>query len=571
MSGLQLELGVKSDPIEYRYSFPWLFKLLAEEGIRHVQFGSFFEAYQLPDDFFRELRGQAAEQRVTIGSLFTAHRELGGFFRTEPGFEGVARRNYERFIEVGSLLGAESVGSNPGAVLRDLMETKAQGMACYVRHMKELMGYAAERGVKWLTIEPMSCLAEPPTRPDEIEEMAAELMAHHRAYPTTTAQVGYCADVAHGYANAEGEVVFNNEELLEATYEHLYELHLKNTDARFDSTFGFTAAERQRGIIDARRIRELLLQNAAKVPVRRLIAYLEMGGPKLGRDYSDFKLAASLRESLRYLQAAFLGEGSVEGPVASAPDPVSAVASSSTSRLQTGPIQIAPSLMCANQLQLLDDTRQLEAAGVHLLHWDIMDGQFAPNLTLGLPPLEQLCKHTRLPLDVHLMVTNNDLMVNLVAQCGAQRVAVHAESCTHLDRTLALIRERGLQAGVALNPHTPPSVLKYVLDRLDYVLVMTVNPGFAGQKLVPSAFAKIADVRQFLQEHGCTVPIEVDGNVSFENIPAMIEAGADILVAGTSSLFHPGGTLAANVARTNEAVAQGLRRRAAQNVEATTV
>src|SRR5450759_1786642 len=99
MSGLQLELGVKSDPIEYRYSFPWLFKLLAEEGIRHVQFGSFFEAYQLPDDFFRELRGQAAEQRVTIGSLFTAHRELGGFFRTEPGFEGVARRNYERFIE----------------------------------------------------------------------------------------------------------------------------------------------------------------------------------------------------------------------------------------------------------------------------------------------------------------------------------------------------------------------------------------------------------------------------------------------------------------------------------------
>ena len=143
-----------------------LFKLLAEEGIRHVQFGSFFEAYQLPDDFFRELRWQAAEQRVTIGSLFTAHRELGGFFRTEPGFEGVARRNYERFIEVGSLLGAESVGSNPGAVLRDLMETKAQGMACYVRHMKELMGYAAERGVKWLTIEPMSCLAEPPTRPD---------------------------------------------------------------------------------------------------------------------------------------------------------------------------------------------------------------------------------------------------------------------------------------------------------------------------------------------------------------------------------------------------------------------
>ena len=417
----------------------------------------------------------------------------------------------------------------------------------------------------------MSCLAEPPTVPDEIGEMAAELTAHHRAHPTTTAQVGYCADVAHGYANAEGEVVFNNEELLAASYEHLYELHLKNTDARFDSTFGFTAADRQRGIIDARRIRGLLLQNAAKFPVRRLTAYLEIGGPKLGRDYSDFKLDASLRESLRHLRAAFLDEGPVEWPVVSAPDPVPAVAAPPTPRLQTVPIRIAPSLMCANQLQLLDATRQLEAAGVHLLHWDIMDGHFAPNLALGLPQLEQLCKHTRLPVDVHLMVTNNDLMVNLVAQCGAQRVAVHAESCTHLDRTLDLIRERGLQAGVALNPHTPPSVLKYVLDRLDYVLIMTVNPGFAGQTLVPSAFAKIADVRQFLHEHGRLVPIEVDGNVSFENMPAMIEAGADILVAGTSSLFHAGGTLAANVGRTNEAVAQGLQRRAAQNVEAAAV
>ena len=124
----------------------------------------------------------------------------------------------------------------------------------------------------------------------------------------------------------------------------------------------------------------------------------------------------------------------------------------------------------------------------------------------------------RLPLDVHLMVADNDLMVNLVSKCGAQRVAVHVESCTHLDRTLTLIRDRGLLAGVALNPDTPPSVLKYVLDRLDYVLVMTVNPGFAGQRLVPSAMAKIADVRQFLDEHGCHVPIEVDGNVSFENV-----------------------------------------------------
>ncbi len=201
---------------------------------------------------------------MTICSLFTAHRELGGFFRTEPGFEAVARRNYERFIEVGSLLGADSVGSSPGAVLRDLMETKAQGTARYVRHMKELMRYAAERGLKWLTIEPMSCLAEPPTLPDEIRDIAAELTAHHEAHPTTTAQLGYCADVAHGYANTDGDVVFDNEELLAATYEHLYELHLNNTDARFDSTFGFAAAERQRGTIDVTRIRELLLRERSE-------------------------------------------------------------------------------------------------------------------------------------------------------------------------------------------------------------------------------------------------------------------------------------------------------------------
>ena len=223
VNGLQLELGIKSDPIEYRYSFPWLFKLLAEEDVRNVQLGSFFEVYQLPDDYFRELRGQASECGVTIRSLFTAHRELGGFFRTEPGFEAVARRNYERFIEVGSLLGADDVDES-GAVLRDLMETKAQGTARYVRHMKELMRYAAERGLKRLTIEPMSCLAEPPTLPDEIRDIAAELTAHHEAHPTTTAQLGYCADVAHGYANTDGDVVFDDEELLAATYEHLYEL-----------------------------------------------------------------------------------------------------------------------------------------------------------------------------------------------------------------------------------------------------------------------------------------------------------------------------------------------------------
>jgi len=160
------------------------------------------------------------------------------------------------------------------------------------------------------------------------------------------------------------------------------------------------------------------------------------------------------------------------------------------------------------------------------------------------------------------MVQDNDLFVGLVAPFaqGGGQIAVHVESCTHLDRTLSLIRDRGCKAGVAINPHTPLDFLHYVLDRLDYVVVMTVNPGFAGQKLAPGGIAKIADTRRFLDERGRSdLPIEVDGNVSFEHIPNMVAAGADILVAGTSSLFNAGGTLEENVTKTNDAPAGRVR------------
>jgi len=230
-------------------------------------------------------------------------------------------------------------------------------------------------------------------------------------------------------------------------------------------------------------------------------------------------------------------------------------------------------MMCADQLRFGEHAKQLEDVGVHLWHMDIMDGRFAPNVSMGLPQLEQFHSQTALPYDVHLMVEDNDLLVGLVAPyCGpGSQIAVHAESSTHLDRTLSLIRDHGIKAGVAINPHTHPQVLRYVLDRIDFVCVMTVNPGFAGQKLVPSGIRKIADTRAFLDNLGCDIPIEVDGNVSFDHIPDMVAAGADILVAGTSSIFNKSGTLEENVTRINEAVARGYAQRMTQRGEGTLV
>ena len=304
---LNLNLGVKTDPIEYRYSHPWLFRLLAEEGIEVVQLGTHFELYQLPDEFFHDLRKQAADHGIRIDSMFTAHRELGGFFRDEPGYEQVARRNFERLIEVGGILGARSVGSNPGAVMRDQMGIKQQGVDCYVRHMKELMHFAKEQGVEWLTIEPMSCLAEPPTLPDEVAAMGDELTAYQQEHADSTAKVGYCSDIAHGYIDQQGNVGFDHIQLFEATIPYLYEVHLKNTDTQFSSTFGFSAAERAKGIVDVPHFRQLLLDAADQLPVEDMTGYLEIGGPKLGRDYSDHNLESMLRESLRYLKEAFSG------------------------------------------------------------------------------------------------------------------------------------------------------------------------------------------------------------------------------------------------------------------------
>ncbi len=224
-------------------------------------------------------------------------------------------------------------------------------------------------------------------------------------------------------------------------------------------------------------------------------------------------------------------------------------------------IHIAPSVMCADLCNLEADIRELETAGIDMLHFDLMDAHFVPNMPIGLVLIQQLRAKTDCTFDIHLMVENNDFFVDAVAEIGVQQIAVHVESATHLDRTLSLIRAHGIKAGAALNPATPLSALDYVLERLDFVLIMTVNPGFAGQKVVPATLRKIAECRAFLDKRGINLPIEVDGNVSFENIPKMVSAGADILVGGTSSVFHKSGSRTENIQQAQQAITLGLAHR----------
>jgi len=520
-------LGLKTDPIETRYSYPWLFRLLAEEGVRHVQLGTFFELYQLPDSFFLQLRGQAAEHGIAISSVFTAHRELGGWFRFEPGFLNVSRKNLRRLIEVGGLVGAESVGFNAGAVLRDRPQDLKPGHTAFQREFTDALRFARDRGVGTLTLEPMSTWAEPPTLPEEIKAMGQTFAAVHAADPYGTARFGYCLDVAHGYLNPAGVVVHDHWALMEATLPWLHELHLKNTDARYHSTFGFGPGT-ENGIIDLAAVHHFVSGKLADLGIPGPIAYLEVGGPKVGRDNTDSQLEAELRASLRAIQNL-----TTDAP------------------LEARLVKVLPSLMCADPLRLGDAAARLAAIGVDGFHLDIMDGNFVPNLPLGLGAVAALRKVTQLPLDVHLMVDNNDAFVERCVDLGVNRITVHWESLRHPDRTLARIRDAGIQAGLALNPATPLSALDYLDERLDALLLMTVNPGFAGQALVPSAIRKIADARARFSG-----TIIVDGNVSFDNIPTMVAAGADELVAGTSSLFVDA-DWRANLHRMGVAIAQG--------------
>jgi ribulose-phosphate 3-epimerase len=304
---MNIQLGLKTDCIETRYSFDWLFDLLASEGIANVQLGSFFELYRLEDSYFTDLRAKAEARGLRIKSVFTAHRELGGFFVGDPRMERVARQGFERLIEVGALVGADYVGSNPGAVYRDQASYKEAGTACYLRHLQQLCRKAKALGIKALTMEPMSCLAEPPTTPDEMRYYIGTMNADHAAHPGETVPTYLCGDISHGLCDKDKRVVYSNLELFEAAIPMMSEFHFKNTDAIFSSTFGFKPEECARGIVDLAELKSLCERHAAEWPVTDVVGYLEIMGPKIGRDYSDCRLEDELRASLRAIKTTFGG------------------------------------------------------------------------------------------------------------------------------------------------------------------------------------------------------------------------------------------------------------------------
>lgn len=303
---MSIQLGLKTDCIETRYSFEWLFDLLVEEGIRNVQLGSFYELYALEDSYFTDLRAKAESRGLKIKSVFTAHRELGGFFVGDVRMERAARKGFDRLLEVGALVGADYVGSNPGAVYRDHPAAqKAIGTATYLRHLKELSTRAKSLGLKGITMEPMSCLAEPPTTPEEMRHYIGEMRAHHAANPTTTVPAYLCGDISHGLADANKKIIHSNDELFAAGIPMMNEFHFKNTDATYGSTFGFNTEEKKKGIVDLAAFKALCDRHAVEWPVPDVVGYLEIMGPKIGRDYSDPHLAAELRASLRAIKNVF--------------------------------------------------------------------------------------------------------------------------------------------------------------------------------------------------------------------------------------------------------------------------
>lgn len=214
-------------------------------------------------------------------------------------------------------------------------------------------------------------------------------------------------------------------------------------------------------------------------------------------------------------------------------------------------ILIAPSLLAANFARLADDIRACEQGGADLLHLDIMDGRFVPNITFGPPIVAAIRQETSLVLDCHLMIVEPERYIPAFAEAGAQWISVHVEGCTHLHRTLELIRSLGMRAGIVLNPLTPLEYAYEAAAYADYVLLMSVNPGFGGQQFIPTTLGRIERLRDWLDANNCSIPIEVDGGITPTNAATVVRAGASILVSG-AAIFR--GSIPNNIAVFRKAV-----------------
>ena len=202
-------------------------------------------------------------------------------------------------------------------------------------------------------------------------------------------------------------------------------------------------------------------------------------------------------------------------------------------------IKLAPSILSADFARLLEDVKKVEKAGCEYLHIDVMDGHFVPNITLGPGIVKSLRKDVNMVFDAHLMIENPDNYIKEFADAGCDIIVVHQEACTHLHRTIQNIKSHGIKAGVALNPATPIETIKYVLQDVDMVLLMSVNPGFGGQSYIPVVTKKIKELRALIDEMGLDIDIEVDGGVKPSNIAEVVNAGANVIVAG-SAIFNAG-------------------------------
>ena len=302
---MKVHLGVKSDPIESRYTFDWLFGIMKDCGVDRLQYGSSLSTFAADDEHFRALRAKAEKKGIRIASLFTSHREIGGFSSGDPSLEAVTLRQWERIMHVASLLGADSAGSNANLTPRDRPEMKDTGIRRFLEAARDLMKQARRKGLKALTIEPMSSLWEFPSTPEEILLMTGELDGFHAANPGTTVPVYLCSDISHGVADENRRVVHDNWSLFEMQVPWMWEFHFKNTDEIFNATFGFSPEETARGIVDLARLAALIQRNAGRFPTAELTGYLEISGPKVGRDYADVHLERMLVESLTAIRRHF--------------------------------------------------------------------------------------------------------------------------------------------------------------------------------------------------------------------------------------------------------------------------